>query len=83
MHDFQADSTRDAIYNAGGGVVRAGGTYRARQIGCEADLTAVWTVTRHIAAEGGGGHFFPGEAIRQSGPASPIDFLYVGTTFTF
>jgi hypothetical protein len=82
-HSFQADSTKDAIYNAGGGVVRGGGTYQSPQIGEEIDLTANWGVARHVAIEAGYGHLFPGEAIRQSGPSAGIDFVYCGTTFTF
>lgn len=82
-HSFSADSTKDAIYNAGGGVVRAGGTYHSTAIGTETDLTAAWNFSRHIAFDAGYGHFFAGEAIRQSGPAQDIDFAYVGTTFTF
>ena len=82
-HDFQADSTQDAIYNAAGGVVRAGGTYHSHQIGYEPDLIVAWSAGRHVAIEGGGGHFFPGDAIRESGPALGIDFVYLQTTLTF
>lgn len=82
-HLFRADSTDDAIYNAGGGVVRAGGTFRSAEIGAEVDLTATWAVARHVSLEAGYSHFFSGEAIRQSGPAMDTDFVYAGTTFTF
>ena len=33
--------------------------------------------------DAGYGHLFPSAAIRESGPAEDIDFLYAGTTFTF
>ncbi len=82
VHSFSAESTHDAIYNAGGGVVRAGGTYRSSAIGTETDVTGNWQVARHLVLAAGYGHFFAGEAIRQSGPASGIDFLYLGTTLT-
>lgn len=82
-HLFRADSTDDAIYNAGGGVVRAGGTFRSADIGTEADLTVAWAAARHLSLEVGYGHFFSGEAIRQSGPSTDTDFFYAGTTFTF
>ncbi|HVU23636.1 MAG TPA: alginate export family protein [Opitutus sp.] len=82
-HSFTAASTGDAIYNAGGGVVRAGGAYRSSGIGVETDLTAAYALNRHIALDAGYGHFFAGSAIRHSGPSEDIDFLYAGTTFTF
>jgi hypothetical protein len=83
LHEFWADSTHDAIYNTAGGVVRAGGTYRSSDIGSEIDLTAGWALSRHITLEAGYGHFLAGEAIKQSGPANDIDFVYAATTFTF
>lgn len=83
LHAFRADSTDDAIYNAGGGVVRAGGTYRSRDIGTEVDFVAAWNVARHVVLEAGYGHFFTGTAIRQSGPSTDTDFFYLSTTFTF
>lgn len=82
-HNFEADSTQDAIYNAGGGVVRAGGTYRSAGIGREVDVTAAWNLNRHVGFDGGYGHFFPGAAIRESGRSGEIDFFYVGSTLTF
>ncbi len=83
IHSFHADSTADAIYNAGGGIVRAGGTYRSSDIGYEPDLTLRWTANRHLVVEGGVGRFFAGDAIRQSGPAPDTTFGYLESTFTF
>lgn len=83
LHRFWVDSTKDAIYNAGGGVVRAGGTYRSSDVGTEADLVATWTLARHLSLEAGYGHFFTGDAISQSGPSTDTDFYYVSTTLTF
>ncbi len=83
VHDFQADSTKDAIYNAGGGVVRAGGSYRSPAIGQEIDLTAAWNYSRHVGFDAGYGHFYAGPAIQQSGRSGGIDFAYFGTTVTF
>jgi len=82
-HSFWSDSTKDAIYNAGGGVVRAGGTYHSAQIGYETDLTAAWNVARHVSIDAGWGRFFAGDAIRESGPSADIDFMYLGTALTF
>lgn len=82
-HHFRADDTADAIYNAGGGVVRPGGSYTSARIGDEVDLTAGWAVSRHWALEAGWGHFNPDRAIAQSGPAEAMDFVYLSTGFTF
>lgn len=82
-HLFRADSTADAIYNAGGGVVRPGGSYRSASIGHEFNLTARWNAGRHVVFDAGYGRFFAGRAIEQSGPARDIDFWYVETTCTF
>ncbi len=82
-HYFRADEPTDAIYNAGGGIVRPGGSYQSSEIGNELDLTAKWSLHRHLGLEAGWAHVFAGPALRESGPARDIDFTYVsiGTTF--
>ena len=82
-HSFWADSTGDAIYNAGGGVLRPGGSYDSDWIGAELDLSVSWRVDRHMTASAGYAHLFPGDAIGESGPDEDVDFLYFGTAFTF
>ena len=82
-HTFRVDRTEDAIYNAGGGGGRPGGSYLSSQVGREIDVTARWNASRHVVFGGGYGHFFAGDAINQRGPADDIDFGYVETTFTF
>lgn len=82
-HSFWADSTDDAIYNAGGGVVRPGGSFGSSDIGYETDLTATWNATRHLTIDAGIGRFFAGDAIEESGPSEDIDFLHLGAGYTF
>ncbi len=82
-HHFRADDTADAIYNPGGGVVRPGGSYTDREIGNEVNLIVKWPLNRHLGFEAGWARFFAGEAIRQSGPANDIDFVYVSSGATF
>lgn len=82
-HSFRADRVHDAIYNAGGGLVRAGGTYTSSDIGVETDVVVKWNATKQLIVEGGYGHFFPGDAIRESGPSHDTDFFYLQTVATF
>lgn len=81
-HSFRVDTTSDAIYNAGGGVVRAGGSYQSSDVGYETDVTAKYGLSRHISVDAGYGHFFAGDAIKESGPSEDTDFIYLGATFT-
>ncbi len=82
-HSFGTDSSQDAIYSAGGGVVRAGNAYSSSRIGLEADFSGRWQAGRHVAVDFGYAHFFPESAIKQSGPSEEIDFLYLGSGFTY
>ena len=82
-HSFRADRVHDAIYNAGGGVVRAGGTYKSNDVGFETDFVVKWNATKTMAVEGGYGHFFAGKAIEQSGPSNDTNFLYAQTVVAF
>ncbi|WP_221031866.1 alginate export family protein [Actomonas aquatica] len=82
-HHFRTQDTADALYNPGGGVVRAAGTYTDPEIADELDLVAAWKINRHVVAALGWAHVFAGPAIRQSGPAQDIDFAYATTTWTF
>lgn len=83
VHSFQVDAVADAIYNPGGGVVRAGGSFDSKSIGWETDATLKWSLARQIAVDAGYAHFFPESAIDQSGPAEDIDFLYLGASYVF
>jgi hypothetical protein len=76
-HAFWADSTDDAIYNAGGGVLRPAGSFDSSWIGFETDLVATWRPQSWFEAQVGYGHFFPGDAIDESGPDEESDFFYV------
>jgi hypothetical protein len=82
-HFFYADDTADALYNAGGGVYRAGGSYQSTQVGQEVDFTANYKFDRHLAGLFGYSHFFAGDAIEESGPSDDIDFVYLSLQYTF
>ena len=82
-HSFHANDTADALYNAGGGVYRAGGSYTSKHVGYEVDLRGTYSFSRQFTGLIGYSHFFAGDAIEESGPSDDIDFLYLGLQYTF
>jgi hypothetical protein len=82
-HLFWRAETSDALYNAGGGVVRAGGLSDEREVGQEIDFTLTYKFDRHLTGELGYSHFFAGDFIDESGPDDDINFFYVQLQYTF
>jgi hypothetical protein len=83
LHRFWRMSREDALYDAGGGVVRRGDLGRARSVGSEVDLRAALRINRHTSLSGGYAHFFPGAFVEESGPSEGIDFLFLILQMTF
>ncbi len=82
LHFFWLADDDDALYNAGGGVLRAGnGT--ENEVGTELDLTVLYKMNRYTSVLAGYNHFFAGDLIDQTGPSDDIDFFYTQLTFTF
>lgn len=82
-HMFWRASTDDALYNAGGGVVRAGSLGSDSEIGQEIDAVLTYKLDGHTTFQGGYSHFFPGEFIDQSGPSEDMDWLYLQVSYKF
>jgi len=82
-HFFKRADDDDALYHAGGGVVRAGAAGSSRDVGSELDLLAEYKFNRHLLFLLGYSHFFPGDFIRETGPSDDIDFYYSAVQFTF
>ena len=82
-HCFWRAEDDDALYNAGGGVVRAGGATSEKFVGAEVDLTASYQLNRHVNLSAGYSHFFAGPFIERSGPGQDIDFAYLQAEVTF
>ena len=80
-HLFWRASDRDAVYNAAGGVLRAGAS-GATNVGSELDLLLDWQIDRHTSFYAGYSHFFAGTFLRQTGAHQDIDFLYAALTYT-
>lgn len=92
LHFFWLAEESDALYNAGGGVVRMplrvryDGTILPvddRGVGAEVDFTLSHKFTSHFNALLGYSHFFPGNFIDKTGLHDSTDFLYAQATFTF
>jgi len=67
----------DALYNAGGMVVRPGAPGTSLDVGEEVDVVLTQGFGRHVTADVGYGHFFPGTFIEQNGSNEAIDFVHV------
>lgn len=82
-HWFWRAETSDALYNAGGGVIRAAGGSDQDYVGSELDLLLDWQVNRHLSFYVGYSHFFAGDFLEDTGASDDIDFFYVAGQFTF
>jgi Alginate export len=80
---FWLADTNDAIYNAGGGITRAPGSFDHNHIGYEVDLLATQSFGLHLEGYTGYSHFFAGQALSDSGPDDDVDFFYLGLKYTF
>jgi hypothetical protein len=80
---FRRQSDQDAVYNAGGGVFRAGDRGSSSAIASEIDVWLDHRFGLHTTALVGYSHVFPGDFIRESGSAEDIDFFYVQLKYTF
>ena len=83
VHQFWRASVDDAVYNAGGGVLRAAGFGSDREVATELDLQVKLALDRHVELEVGWSHVFAGAYIRQSGPSDDVDFGWAQVVFTF
>lgn len=82
-HQFWRESENDAVYNAGGALLRGAGGSGEMHIGSEIDLLVNWQVDRHAALQFGYSHFFAGAFLRDTGSADDIDFVYTAFQYTF
>jgi len=82
-HMFNRAETEDALYNAGGAIVRKGSDGESKDIGSEIDLTVTYKINRETTAWVGYSHFFAGDFIEESGPDEDTDFAYVSVQYTF
>jgi hypothetical protein len=82
-HAFWRHSDDDAVYNAGGAVLRADSGSDETFIGTEVDLLMTWQFDRHTQFYFGYSHFFAGDFIEETGAHQDIDFFYAAASYTF
>jgi len=84
VHNFWRASASDALYDAGGAVLRAAGTSNANRIGTEFDLTARMPVYGgRVWMQGGISRFFAGKFLQETGQSHDIDWIYVQASLNF
>jgi hypothetical protein len=91
LRGFWLADTHDYFYQANGaprttggyGINPSAGSY----VGAELDLTASYRIARYGSVEGGYGHFFAGDYVKDSlaghGGARDADYLYAQMSFSF
>lgn len=82
-HLFWRESTKDGVFNAGGGLLRAAGGSDESYIGSELDLLLTWQIDRHTQAYLGYSYFWAGDFIEDTGPSEDISYVYAALQFTF
>ncbi|TVQ62279.1 MAG: alginate export family protein [Phycisphaerales bacterium] len=82
-HFFWRAETGDALYNAGGGVVRGPAPGASREVGQELELAARYNPGRGWSLMAGYSRFFAGKFIEDTGPSEDVDFLFTSVQFTF
>ncbi|MDQ3582674.1 MAG: alginate export family protein [Pseudomonadota bacterium] len=81
--DLYCLSLNDGLYSPAGALIRGAGGSRARYVGSAVSLAADWQITRHLNLTTIYAHAFPGQFIRDTGPAESIDFIETTFTLTF
>ena len=82
-HLFWRENDDDALYNAGGAVVRPGGPVDNTYVGSEIDVLLIYNLDKHTKLTFGYSHFFPGSFVNNTGTGDDIDFFHTGVQFTF
>jgi hypothetical protein len=82
IHFFWLTDDDDALYHAGGGVVRPGGVGED-EVGMEIDLTMLFKFNKHTSFLFGYSHFSAGDFIEDTGSSDSIDFMYSQMKFVF
>jgi hypothetical protein len=82
-HNFWRASRFDAMYHAGGGVMRAADPSAPSIVGSEADITAKIKVDRHTVVTVGYSRFFAGAFLAATGPREGANFVYVWLQHNF
>ncbi len=82
-HHFRRASRSDAVYNAGGQVLRSGDAGNESEVGTEMDITLTYRFTPDTSTLLGYSRFWAGSFIRESGPSGNLDFAYASISQRF
>lgn len=83
-HTFWLNDNEDALYSAGGGVVRRDPTGRSgTEVGSELDVTLSWKIDVHSSVVLGYSHFWDSDFLQQTGASQGADWLYMQYAFKF
>ena len=82
-HRLWLATNNDAVYTAGGTVLRPGGVSGSDLVGSEVDLTLKFKHDAHTTFLLGYSHFFSGDVIEDSGPSGDADFAYFQVQYVF
>ncbi|HUG43930.1 MAG TPA: alginate export family protein [Acidobacteriota bacterium] len=80
-HFFWLAKRGDALYDAGGQVLRAGDPSAPRRTGTEIDLTGSFRLDRRLTATSGYSRFFAGPFLKATGAARDANFGYLALQF--
>ena len=83
VHFLQRAERTDALYNAGGGVVRGLGVNASRDVGTELDLTFSYKLTKRTGLSFGLSRLNAGDFLSDTGSDEDINFAYAQLLFTF
>lgn len=91
VHGFLLADTHDFFYNVGGAPRNAGGygikSTAGNYVGTEIDFIATYAVKPYAILQGGYGHFFLGDYVKDSlngtGGAKDANWVYAQVTFNF
>ena len=80
---YWRESLRDGLYGPGGGLLTAGNGRRAKYIGSQPDLQAVWNLDTHASVLVDYSHFYLGGFLQQSGLGRGVDYFTAWASYKF
>lgn len=83
VHNFSRAEDADALYNAGGGVVRVGDANASSDIGNEVDISFNYSLTEKVTSTIGFSQLFAGDFLSDTGTDEDIKFAFVQFLYNF
>lgn len=83
VHYFRRADNADGLYNAGGGLVRAGDASASKDIGTEVDLTFSYKLNKKVGLSFGVSRLNAGDYLSDTGSDDNINFAYAQVLYNF